>query len=72
MATQNNRKTFWIIIIIIIIICDPYIFLERRDRENIDTFSACLRSEVGLACITEQTHDIRVSGVCDGARFAVP
>ena len=27
---------------------------------------------VFLACVTEQTHDIRVYGLCDGARFAVP
>ena len=25
-----------------------------------------------IACITEHTHDIRVCGLCDGARFAVP
>ena len=25
-----------------------------------------------LACFTEQTHDIRLYGLCDGARFAVP
>ena len=25
-----------------------------------------------LACVTEQTHVIRVYGLCDGARFAVP
>ena len=24
-----------------------------------------------LACITEQTHEIRVCGLCDGTRFAV-
>ena len=33
----------------------------------------CLQiSEVVLACVTEQTHEIRVYGLCDGARFAVP
>ena len=25
-----------------------------------------------LACVTEQTHEIRVYGLCDGVRFAVP
>ena len=25
-----------------------------------------------LACVTEQTHDIRVYGLCDDARFSVP
>ena len=24
-----------------------------------------------LACVTEQTRDIRMHGMCDGARFAV-
>ena len=25
-----------------------------------------------LACVTEQTHDIRVYGLCHGARISVP
>ena len=44
---RPSSFTNWIIIIVIIIICDPYFFLVRRDRENIDTFSACLRSGSG-------------------------
>ena len=24
-----------------------------------------------VACVTEQTHEIRVYGLCDGVRFAV-
>ena len=27
---------------------------------------------VELACVTEQTHDIRVYSLCDGTRFSVP
>ena len=29
-------------------------------------------STIDLTCVTEQTHDIHVYGLCDGARFAVP
>ena len=43
---RPSSSTNWIIIIVIIMICDPYFFLVRRDRENSDTFMACLRSGV--------------------------
>ena len=47
---HTNRKTFiftkWIIIIVIIMICASILFLVHRDRENSDTFLACLRSGV--------------------------
>ena len=29
-------------------------------------------SPKALVCVTGQTHDIRVYGLCDGARFSVP
>ena len=46
--TTGRPSSFrnWIIIIVIIMICDPYFFLVHRDRENSDTFLACLRSGV--------------------------
>ena len=31
-----------------------------------------MQTKSDLACVTETTHDIRVYGLCDGARFAVP
>ena len=40
---RPSSFTNWIIIIIIVIICDRYFFLVCRDKENIDTFLACLR-----------------------------
>ena len=49
----------WIIIIIIVIICDRYFFLVRRDRENIDTFSACLRS--GLDKLSGPMNEVEAS-----------
>ena len=47
-TTMGRPSSFTnsIIIIVIIMICDPYFFLVRRDRENSDTFLACLRSGV--------------------------
>ena len=30
------------------------------------------RGDIPLACVTEQTHEIHVYGLCDSARFAVP
>ena len=47
--TRTGRPSSFtnrIIIIVIIMICDPYFSLYARDRENSDTFLACLRSGV--------------------------
>ena len=37
-----------------------------------DEFLKQCETEAFPVCVTEQTHDIRVCGLCDGARFAVP
>ena len=41
-------------------------------RENLPLRSKNFSAMLVLACVTEQTHEIRVYGLCNGARFAVP